>query len=791
MLLTRGLQARPPSRPLRILMPPRSARDIDIATTPCVLRGVPLRLDQGRSLWCGWSSHSGGQTTRQGTQTVVELTWQTADARLTLQTDSPAMVEAAEWSAAVSPDPPPARQDRSMAAAQVADRVAGLLLVLESESSPAVASAIESILQPLVTAHGDAVLCDLIEGIMQAMSCRGISEHRQRSMVTMLMFSLADPTAPIRMASARPGSHTLSPTLWLRSSCAISGCVRSYLMETPMPATRGQWLSCRCNRALFDVRFCQGSWYIHACSIDRCTQLAEHAKCGHRQDMHGVCVVQRRRRASWCVLHDGLRLHLHVGIQSLPRRVGVAQPRCPRQASTPGAVSSFCVAYVGCHSLNALCSLQQYTFASATRSCTAFTPWSLSHVECRVMGVHPMVIDGRASSLSVCPTRPVSFCEEDNSSGSWSDSIGHERFTSLSGIHFWELAGARAPGAWLSSDQMRDYLSRLAQASLGVAISFGLPTISANSSNCSQSLLFTGVGSCGILLHRLQGTSNRLVPPVHLRSIPARRSRIQLRRFGDQHANDLLRVHSSGFQDWSRRPSTRSASGSLSVCSIGLGVDLLLRLLLSDACSTLTPCHPRIAGLRSALVTLVTRVCLKPTIGRHSGSRCYRASWMVAVEQGLSNRSMSGHCYRATAYSLGRPHFTLVRPYLSGVALCREAVDAAVDRCMPLYKLPLSRCRCSKLRCPSPCPAHLGVLSSVITAGGITPCGGHRGRRPHTSPALARSKLRPGKQECQASSTAPLPKSTQQPLQVPHPVPLRRLQLLLRLPRLQLHPTPM
>ena len=138
----------------------------------------------------GGSSCSGGPTTKQGTPTVVELTWQTADARLTLQTDSPAMVEAAEWSAAVSRDPPPARPDRSMAAAQVADRVAGLLLVLENEASPAVANAIENILQPLVTAHGDAVLCDLIEGIMQAMSRRGISEHRQRNMLHCLCFPL-------------------------------------------------------------------------------------------------------------------------------------------------------------------------------------------------------------------------------------------------------------------------------------------------------------------------------------------------------------------------------------------------------------------------------------------------------------------------------------------------------------------------------------------------------------------------------------------------------------------------
>ena len=76
----------------------------------------------------GGSGCSGGPATMQGTPTVVELTWRTADARLTLQTDSPAMVEAAEWSAAVSRDPPPARPDRSSAAAQVADRVAGLRL---------------------------------------------------------------------------------------------------------------------------------------------------------------------------------------------------------------------------------------------------------------------------------------------------------------------------------------------------------------------------------------------------------------------------------------------------------------------------------------------------------------------------------------------------------------------------------------------------------------------------------------------------------------------------------------
>ena len=125
--------------------------------------------------------HSGGHTPLPGSQTIVELTWQTAYARLTLQTDSPAMVEAAEWSAAVSQDPPPAQQDRSMAA--------------------------------VVTAYGDAVLCNLIEGIMQAMSRRGISEHRQRNMVATLMFSLA---------------HPLRRFVWLLRVLAVTLSARHY-----------------------------------------------------------------------------------------------------------------------------------------------------------------------------------------------------------------------------------------------------------------------------------------------------------------------------------------------------------------------------------------------------------------------------------------------------------------------------------------------------------------------------------------------------------------------------------
>ena len=195
---------------------------------------------------------SNHRTPPTGSQTIVELTWQTAAARLTLQTDSPAMVEAAEWSAAVSQAPPPAQQSRSMAAEQVADRVAGLLLVLEEgESSPSIAGTIEGILQPMVAEYGDAVLYDLIGGIMQAMSRRGISEQRQRSMVAMLMFSLADPTAPLRMASASPGGHTLSP-IWCQTSGLPSGCIRSCMTGASMSAMSCPWLSSRWHRALCD-----------------------------------------------------------------------------------------------------------------------------------------------------------------------------------------------------------------------------------------------------------------------------------------------------------------------------------------------------------------------------------------------------------------------------------------------------------------------------------------------------------------------------------------------------------
>ena len=245
---------------------------------------------------------SGDRTPQTGSQTIVELTWQTAAARLTLQTDSPAMVEAAEWSAAVSQAPPPAQPSRSMAAEQVADRVAGLLLVLEGESSPSIAGTIESILQPLVAEYGDAVLYDLIGGIMQAMSRRGISEQRQRSMVAMLMFSLADPTAPLRMASASPGGHTLSP-IWCQTPGLPSGCIRSGMTGASMSALSCPWLSSRWHRALCDTQFCRGSWCIHACFVHRCARCTEHAKYKRQPGMHRVC----KERRCWFTCRCGIR----------------------------------------------------------------------------------------------------------------------------------------------------------------------------------------------------------------------------------------------------------------------------------------------------------------------------------------------------------------------------------------------------------------------------------------------------------------------------------------------------
>ena len=173
-----------------------------------------------------------------------------------------------------------------------------------------------------------------------------------------------------------------------------------------------------------------------------------------------------------------------------------------------------------------------------------------------------------------------------------------------------------------------------------MAISFGLPSVGANSSNCSQPLLFTSVGPYGVLLHRLQGLSNLFMPHLHLCSVSARRPQLQLRRFGVPHVPDLMRHYSSGSQDWSRRPSIWFAGGLPSACSMRLGVDSILRLLFSDAVvigfyySTIPSCHPRIAGLCSVLVDVTTRICPPPSHARHPGRRCYRASWMVAITQG-------------------------------------------------------------------------------------------------------------------------------------------------------------
>ena len=101
-LLTLDLQPRHPPRVLQILLTRPNTRGIVTATTlyateDCFAAGTrSLPVDPG---------HSGDRTPLPDSQTIVELTWQTADTRLTLQTDSSAMVEAAEWSAAVSRDP--------------------------------------------------------------------------------------------------------------------------------------------------------------------------------------------------------------------------------------------------------------------------------------------------------------------------------------------------------------------------------------------------------------------------------------------------------------------------------------------------------------------------------------------------------------------------------------------------------------------------------------------------------------------------------------------------------------
>ena len=163
---------------------------------------------------------------------------------------------------------------------------------------------------------------------------------------------------------------------------------------------------------------------------------------------------------------------------------------------------------------------------------------------------------------------------------------------------------------------------------MGVAAFFGLPSIGANSSTCSQSQLFACFGSRGILLCRLMGTLSRLAPPFCLRSLSARALLIQIRRCDDQLAGGLLRAHSGGIQAWSRRPWTRPTGGSHLVRSIGLGVASLFRLLLSASC---------IAGLCSALFNLAIHMCLQPSTGRNYGCRCHRASWTVAVTQGPSH----------------------------------------------------------------------------------------------------------------------------------------------------------
>ena len=145
-------------------------------------------------------------------------------------------------------------------------------------------------------------------------------------------------------------------------------------------------------------------------------------------------------------------------------------------------------------------------------------------------------------------TRPTSFYAEGTFSGSWSDDYGYARFSSLSGTPLWDPVGNRAPGAGSSYALTGYCLSRLAQVSLGVATILGQPARGANSSNCLPSLLLAGIGSCDIMIHRLQDASTELVLLIHVRSLPALRFRLRPSGLGGQCKHDLLYVCLSGSQ---------------------------------------------------------------------------------------------------------------------------------------------------------------------------------------------------------------------------------------------------
>ena len=723
------------------------------------------------------SGCSGGPATMQGASTVVELTWQTADTRLTLQTDSPAMVEAAEWSAAVSRDPPPAQQSRSMAAEQVADRVAGLLLVLEGETSPSVAGTIEGILQPLVVDYGDAVLYDLIGGIMQAMSRRGISEQRQHSMVAMLMFSLADPTAPLHMASTSHGGHTLSTTLRSQTLCLSSGCIRSHMIGTSTSAMSCPWLSSRWHRALYDEGFCQGRWCIRACSVHRSTQLAGPAKYGRQHDIHRVCVMQRCQLASRYVLRNDFRLRFYAGIRGLPRWVGVDRPRCSRQASPHGVMSFFYRARHCCRSFPSLGSQQPSDLILMTCICVPFLPWFLSPVACRVMEIYHPAVDGRALSYSASLSRPASSCAGGTSYGLWSDGCEFARIHSLSGIHLWDPVCTRAPGAWSSSALTGDYLSRLAQVSLGVAISFGPPAHGANSSNCLQSLLSDDVGFSDIMPHRLQDASIALILLAHAHSHPTLRFRLQLSGFCGQPAHNLTHTHPNGYQDWALQVPTRTTRGSSSVGSTGPDAVLLSRLFLSggvnvwSACTTL---HPGRSSLCHSTVMLATCIRSRSAGTWHFGCRCHRASLMLVVAPGPSGRDVDHHCIYSSI--LPCQVTTVEKPPTcwtgSPTLWIVHDLTATLGAAKPSIQHWPALCHCGSGKCAGldfrqdisvtlrPAPTQVQHTSGspfVLYHRGCCAMGhgGHRGRRPHKSPAsIARSKQRPGKRERRAQRDA-------------------------------------
>ena len=467
----------------------------------------------------------------------------------------------------------------------------------------------------------------------------------------------------------------------------------------------------------------------------------------------------------------------------LPRWVGIARHRCIRQAALHWAMSSFCHACLGCHNFHYICSLRQSGLVPTLSLCAPFLPWFISPVACRVMGIYPAGVGGRAFS-SARFTRPTSFHAEGALSGFWSDDYGYARLSSLSGTPLWDPVGNRAPGAGSSYALTGYCLSRLAQVSLGVATILGQPARGANSSNCLQSLLLAGIGSCDIMIHRSQDASTELVLLIHVRSPRALRFRLRPSGLGGQCKHDLLYVYLSGSQDRSCQHSIRATRGSSPVDSAESGADLLFRLFSSGALSVWFSCAiitPKCSSLCISPVRL--ELCVRQrSIGDWLyGRRCYRASLMMSVAPGPSCRDLSYHSIRF--FNTLRQD-TIAEPSLACWTSCTSfwivhvsvALLSAGRHSIPPWPavcyLGSGGCVVTSFLCPdisaapSLVPDHIqhtwrSPFESFRRGGCAMGRGGHRGRRPHKSPAsIARSKQRPGKRERRAQRDAGTEAST-------------------------------